>query len=59
MKPLGMNTTINGGEKEEEGVSQLVGEVSGKKLIFSIRVNFQKARGRKEIARKQSTGHFP
>jgi hypothetical protein len=28
MKPLGMNTTINRGEKEEEGVGQLVGEVS-------------------------------
>ena len=28
MKPLGMSTTINRGEKEEEGVGQLVGEVS-------------------------------
>ena len=28
MKPLGMNTTINRGEKKEEGVGQLVGEVS-------------------------------
>jgi hypothetical protein len=28
MKPLGMNTTINRGEKEEEGIGQLVGEVS-------------------------------
>jgi hypothetical protein len=28
MKPLGMNTTINRGEKEEEGVGWLVGEVS-------------------------------
>jgi hypothetical protein len=28
MKPLGMGTTINRGEKEEEGVGQLVGEVS-------------------------------
>ena len=27
MKPLGMNTTINRGEKEEEGVGQLVGKV--------------------------------
>ena len=27
MKPLGMNTTINRGEKEEEGVGWLVGEV--------------------------------
>ena len=26
MKPLGMSTTINRGEKEEEGVGQLVGE---------------------------------
>jgi hypothetical protein len=30
MKPLGMNTTINRGEKEEEGVGWLVGEVSDK-----------------------------
>jgi hypothetical protein len=28
MKLLGMSTTINRGEKEEEGVGQLVGEVS-------------------------------
>jgi hypothetical protein len=28
MKPLGMSTTINRDEKEEEGVGQLVGEVS-------------------------------
>jgi hypothetical protein len=28
MKPLGMSTTINRGEKEEEGVGQLEGEVS-------------------------------
>jgi hypothetical protein len=28
MKPLGMNTTINRGEKEEEGVGWLVGEIS-------------------------------
>jgi hypothetical protein len=28
MKPLGMNTTINRGEKEEERVGWLVGEVS-------------------------------
>jgi hypothetical protein len=28
MKPLGMNATINRVEKEEEGVGQLVGEVS-------------------------------
>ena len=27
MKPLGMSTIINRGEKEEEGVGQLVGEV--------------------------------
>jgi hypothetical protein len=28
MKPLDMNTTINRSEKKEEGVGQLVGEVS-------------------------------
>ena len=28
MKPPGVNTTINRSEKEEEGVGQLVGEVS-------------------------------
>jgi hypothetical protein len=28
MEPLGMSTTINRGEKEEEGVGQLVGEVA-------------------------------
>jgi hypothetical protein len=28
MKPLDLNTTINRGEKEEEGVGQLVGKVS-------------------------------
>jgi hypothetical protein len=28
MKPLGMNTTINRGEKEKEGVGWLIGEVS-------------------------------
>jgi hypothetical protein len=28
MKPLGMNNTINKGEKEEEGVGWLVGGVS-------------------------------
>ena len=30
MKPLGMNNTINRGEKEEKGVGWLVGEVSDK-----------------------------
>jgi hypothetical protein len=28
MRPLGVNTIINRGKKEEEGVGQLVGEVS-------------------------------
>ncbi len=27
MKPLGMNITINGGEKEKKGVGWLVGEI--------------------------------
>jgi hypothetical protein len=30
MKPLDMNTTINKGEKEKEGVGWLVGELSEK-----------------------------
>jgi hypothetical protein len=57
MKPLGMNTTINGGEKEEEGVSWLVGEVSGKKLIPPLELIPKSSE--KRDSQKQSTGHFP
>ncbi len=57
MKPLGMNTTINGGEKEEEWVGWLVGEVSDKKLIPPLELIPKNSE--KRDSQKQSTGHFP